>query len=141
MDSSLDNIPQEIIEDIRASLARLDCAIEAMAAKIGGSISVYREFVPQRSIVVENPGKISRKLGVYPVLRSSEKGWRRDNYEFVFVAHAWIDTGGKRYVWDKTVVRTSIVPETYPEGLRLLEQCWAASNEIAETDLKAPKFR
>ena len=119
---------------------RLDPAVQALSSAIGGKISVYRDFVPQRTVVVESPRDISRKIGVYPILQDSDRGWQRDNVEFAFVAHAWIDKAGKRYSWNKTISRLQVIPEVPAENLALLEKCWLAATNVKEADLRAAHF-
>lgn len=69
-------IPQEIARSIETSLARMDRAVQEVVSELDGKLSVYRDGVPERTIVGRINAKLFCKLGISPVLRRAGVGWR-----------------------------------------------------------------
>ncbi len=137
--SGTDDIPNDIARQIEASLSGMDRAVQEVVTQLDGRLSVYRDGVPERTIVGRINEKFFCKLGISPVLRQAEVEWRRDNYEFWLMAHVWTDDNNARRSWVKKIAVMSDVPTEYAKARALLQSALRAVEQVKETDLKPAK--
>ena len=126
-------IPWQVERYIEESLSRLGNAVQTLADRIDGKISVREHNRPKRIIMVCHDGMM-KKIEIGAAIRDIEKGW--DSYYYHATVFAWQDIRGGRAIWVQDIVSIDEIPKDDKKNMQLIEKCWKALLKVKEKDLK-----
>jgi hypothetical protein len=128
-------LPNNVRTFLEESLSKVHGAFVALAARIGGTVSLEHHRDPHCAITVSGTDGIVRKIEICPVLRETSNQAVVENWEFSLGIAAWKDESDMRRFWAEMVSLLATLKMSDKKLAALLDQAWEKLRRIKVTDL------